>query len=57
MQKNINLMKADVASTNELVKNMSKFTVHDQAASQEPISARGDKSIPIPLPNKLAINF
>lgn len=56
MQKNINLMKAEVASTSQLVQNMSKFSVGDHAVSQEPNSARGE-NMPLPLPNKLSINF
>ena len=47
-------MKAEVASTSQLLQNMSKFSVGEHAASQEPTSARGEN---MPLPNKLSINF
>ena len=49
-------MKAEVASTSQLLQNMSKFSVGEHAASQEPTSARGE-NMPLPLPNKLSINF
>lgn len=52
MQKNINLMKAEVASTSQLLQNKRKFSVGEHAASQEPTSLRGE-NMPLPLPNKL----